>query len=172
MDNIAPQSKKGRKSLSRNLIKIDMTPMVDLGFLLITFFMFAANFSKSNVIDLSYPPEPPIVNNNVIDFKNQITFIIGENNRVFYYQSEVKDLDKNILKETTLEGNSISKIISSYKKAAPKKEHFTIIIKPTDDTSYKNFVDMLDNMAITKSDLYGIAEIKPIEKQVYEEKIK
>ena len=38
--------------------------------------------------------------------------------------------------------------------------------------NYKNFIDMLDNMAITKSDLYGIAEIKSIEKNVYQEKIK
>ena len=172
MEIIATQQKEGSKSLSKNLIKVDMTPMVDLGFLLITFFMFTSNFSKPHVMDLSYPPKAPIVNDNVIDFKNQITFIIGENNRVFYYQSEVQNLNKNTLHETSFEGNSISKVISSYKKAAPKKENFTIIIKPTEDTNYKNFVDMLDNMAITKSELYGIAEIKDVEKKVYEEKIK
>jgi hypothetical protein len=63
-------------------------------------------------------------------------------------------------------------LISNYKKAAPKPNYFTIIIRPTDDANYKNFVDMLDNMTITKSDKYRISDIKPIEKKIYEEKIK
>ncbi|MBC7555927.1 MAG: biopolymer transporter ExbD, partial [Chryseobacterium sp.] len=120
----------------------------------------------------SYPPKAPIVNHNMIDFRNQVTFIIGKDNRVFYYQSELKDLNTNILKEANFDGNNISKIIANYKKVAPKPEFFTIIIKLTDDANYKNFIDMLDNMAITKSDLYGIAEIKSTEKNVYQEKIK
>lgn len=172
MENIVEKEVKGKRSLSKKFIRVDMTPMVDLGFLLITFFMFTTNFSKPNVMDLSYPPKAPIVNNNVINYKNQVTFIIGKDNRVFYYQSELNDLNKSVLHETTFDGNNISKLIAQYKKAAPKPENFTIIIKPTDDANYKNFVDMLDNMALTKSDRYGIADIKPLEKKVYEEKIK
>lgn len=169
MENISAKDSNGKRSLSKKLIRVDMTPMVDLGFLLITFFMFTTNFSKPNVMDLSYPPENKIINNE-IDFRNQLTFIMGKDNRVFYYQSEAKDLNSDQLKETTFDGNKIAKLISKYKKVAPKPENFTLIIKPTDDATYKNFVDMLDNMAVTKSELYGIADIKPIEKTVYETK--
>lgn len=172
MENLNTPKSSGKKSLSSKLIRVDMTPMVDLGFLLITFFMFTTNFSKPNVMDLSYPPKAPILNNNVIDFRNQITFIMGKDNRVFYYQSELADLNSTNLKETSFDGTKISNIISDYKKNAPKKEFFTVIIKPTDDANYKNFVDLMDNMAITKSSKYGIAEIRPSEKKVYEEKIK
>ncbi|MGS0747740.1 ExbD/TolR family protein [Halpernia sp. GG3] len=172
MENITGKEVKGKRSLSNKLIRVDMTPMVDLGFLLITFFMFTTNFSKPNIMDLSYPPKPPAINNNVIDFKDQVTFIIGKDNRVFYYQSELKDLNTKILEETTFEGSKIEKIIYDYKKVAQKPDFFTIIIKPTDDANYKNFVDMLDNMAITKSDRYGLSDLKPLEKKVYEEKIK
>ena len=134
--------------------------------------MFTANFSKPNIMDLGYPPKPPTINNNVIDFRNQMTFIIGKDNRIFYYQSELKDLNPTILQETSFDGNQIPRLISNYKKAAPKPEYFTVIVKPTDEANYKNFVDMLDNMSITKNDRYGIADIKPFEKKVYEEKIK
>lgn len=160
MENLDSKKDSGVRSLRNKLIRVDMIPMVDLGFLLITFFMFTTNFSKPNVMDLSYPPKSPVVNKNVIDYQNQITFILGKNNRVFYYQSDANDLTSKIFKETSLDGNKIAKLISDKKKAAPKPEIFTVIIKPTDDANYKNFVDMLDNMAITKSELYGIAEIK------------
>lgn len=171
MENLDSKKDSGVRSLRNKLIRVDMTPMVDLGFLLITFFMFTTNFSKPNVMDLSYPPKSPVVNKNVIDYQNQITFILGKNNRVFYYQNDANDLTPKIFKETSLDGNKIAKLISDKKKAAPKPEIFTVIIKPTDDANYKNFVDMLDNMAITKSELYGIAEIKPIEKRVYEDAV-
>ena len=148
-----------------------MTPMVDLGFLLITFFMFTTNFSKPNVMDLSYPPKNP-GEPTQIDYKNQITFIIGKDNRVFYHQSPVTDLISENLKETNLDGLKISKIIAEAKKVAPKPQNFTIIIKPTDDANYKNFVDMLDNMTITNSEVYGISDIKPQEEKIYDEKVK
>jgi len=162
-----------KKSSRKKLIRVDMTPMVDLGFLLITFFMFTTNFSKPNVMDLGLPAkdqrEP--IDKPVIDFRNQLTFILGENNRIFYYQKELEALTKSDLKETTLQGMEISKLIDSYKKQAPKPENFTIIIKPTDEASYKNFVDILDNLAITKNERYGITDLKPIEKTVYKEAI-
>lgn len=172
MENLNEPKSTGKKSLSKKLIRVDMTPLVDLGFLLITFFMFTTNFSKPNVMDLGLPAKGPITETPVIDFRNQVTFIIGKDNRVFYYQSELGDLNSNILKETTFDGIKISNIISDYKKVAPKPQNFTVIIKPTDDVNYKNFVDMLDNMAITKSDRYGISDVKTLEKKVYEEKIK
>ena len=164
-------SESGNKVRShKKLIRVDMTPMVDLGFLLITFFMFTTNFSKPNVMDLGLPAKESEPTNE-IDIRNQITFILGENNRIFYYQKELKDLNSSDLKETTMAGMEISKLINSYKKVAPKPENFTVIIKPTDDANYKNFVDILDNLAITKSERYGISEIRPQELSSYEKAI-
>ena len=47
-----------------------------------------------------------------------------------------------------------------------------MIIKPTDDAVYKNFVDILDEMAITKNEQYGVTEIKDWEKAIYDNKVK
>ncbi|MGO4707952.1 ExbD/TolR family protein [Chryseobacterium sp. 2TAF14] len=175
MAEVITNEKQGGKSRQRKKrIGIDMTPMVDLGFLLITFFMFTTNFTKPNIMDLGLPakdenPHPPKYD---IDYRNQITFIIGENNRIFYHQSNEKDLTEAGLKETNYNGLNVSKIISEAYEKAPKKEIFTIIVKPTDDANYKNFVDMMDNISISKKDRYGISDIKPWEKKVYENLIK
>lgn len=171
MAEIIAQEKQGGSKQRKKMIRVDMTPMVDLGFLLITFFMFTTNFTKPNVMDLGLPAKGPNHADNVVDIRNQVTFILGKDNRVFYHQQSKEDLNKNNLKETDFNGLNITKIISGAYNNAPKKENFTIIIEPTDDANYKNFVDILDNIAISKKERYGVTDIKPWEKKVYEEVI-
>ncbi|MGH1519670.1 biopolymer transporter ExbD [Chryseobacterium sp. JK1] len=170
MAEVIAQEKQGGKQ-KKKMIRVDMTPMVDLGFLLITFFMFTTNFTKPNVMDLGLPAKShePLINENVIKDKNQVTFILGKDNRVFYHQSNSTDLNTSNLKETDFSGIKISKIISEAYKNAPNQENFTIIIKPTDEANYKNFVDMLDNIAIAKKERYGVTDIKPWETKIYKE---
>lgn len=171
MAEVIAQEKQGGKQ-KKKIIRVDMTPMVDLGFLLITFFMFTTNFTKPNVMDLGLPAKSPIPTTNVVDVKNQVTFILGKDNRVFYHQQDKQDLNTGNLKETDFSGVKISKIISEAYQNAPAKENFTIIIEPTDKANYKNFVDILDNIAISKKERYGVTDIKPWEKKVYEELVK
>ncbi|AYZ34210.1 biopolymer transporter ExbD [Chryseobacterium indologenes] len=171
MAEIIAQEKQGGRQ-KKKLIRIDMTPMVDLGFLLITFFMFTTNFTKPNVMDLGLPaknPDSKVINENVIKDKNQVTFILGKDNRIFYHQSNAKDLNTGNLNETDFSGIKVSKIISEAYQNAPNKEIFTIIIKPTDESNYKNFVDMLDDIAIAKKERYGVTDIKPWETKIYKE---
>ncbi|MDR6405785.1 MULTISPECIES: biopolymer transporter ExbD [Chryseobacterium] len=171
MAEVIAQEKQGGSKQRKKLIRVDMTPMVDLGFLLITFFMFTTNFTKPNVMDLRLPAKDPNPHpiDNVMRDKNQVTFILGKDNRVFYHQSNAEDLNSSNLKETDFSGIKISKIISEAHKNAPKPEIFTVIVKPTDEANYKNFVDILDNIAISKKERYGITDIKPWENKVYEE---
>ncbi|WP_175621770.1 ExbD/TolR family protein [Chryseobacterium schmidteae] len=173
MAEVVTQEKSGGKQ-NKKPIKIDMTPMVDLNFLLLMFFMFTSSFTKPNVMDLGLPAKDPnpIPTNYDIDYRNQITFIIGKDNRIFYHQSSKEDLTEAGLKETDYNGLNVSKIISNAYEKASKKEIFTIIVKPTDDANYKNFVDMMDNISISKKEQYGISDIKPWEKKVYENVIK
>lgn len=173
MAEVITQEKSGGKQ-NKKPIKIDMTPMVDLNFLLLMFFMFTSSFTKPNVMDLGLPAKDPnpIPTNYDIDYRNQITFIIGKDNRIFYHQSSKEELTEAGLKETDYNGLNVSKIISNAYEKAPKKEIFTIIVKPTDDANYKNFVDMMDNISISKKERYGISDIKPWEKKVYENVIK
>ena len=152
-----------------------MTPMVDLGFLLITFFMFTTTFSKPNVMDLGLPAKPketdvkppPIE----VKLENSITLLIGKDNRIFWHQQEQSSLTDANLNETSFDREGIRKIVQQAKARSIDKNIFTVIIKPTDDAVYKNFVDILDEMAITKSDRYGVTDVKPWELAIYEKKV-
>ncbi|KIA89875.1 ExbD/TolR family protein [Kaistella jeonii] len=166
---------KGGKVRSKKAVPhVDLTPMVDLAFLLITFFMLVTTFNKPNVMDLGLPAKPKDnvkPPNTEIDLSNSISLIIGKDNRIFYHQLDQAGLNDQTLQETTFDRNGITKVIEQAKANAKDQTKFTVIIKPTDDAVYKNFVDMLDQMAITKNEIYGITDIKPWEKLVYERKV-
>lgn len=167
--------KGGKVRSKKQSTRVDMTPMVDLGFLLITFFMFTTTFSKPNVMDLGLPakpkkdaPKPPPTE---IDLSNSISLIIGKDDRIFYHQLDQAGLNEQTLNETSYDREGITKVIEQAKRRAKDVTKFTVIIKPTDDAVYKNFVDILDEMAITQSEQYGVTEIKPWEQTVYEKKV-
>ncbi|MER0442579.1 biopolymer transporter ExbD [Emticicia sp. W12TSBA100-4] len=150
--------------------RVDMTPMVDLGFLLITFFVFTTTFSsnfmmKLNMPDNSNDPRPPI------KYQNTLTLILGKDNRIFYHQKGPKDLNTSLLSETAY-GTTLSKLILEKRNSAIEKDNFTVIIRPTDESVYKNTVDVLDEMKITNQPLYVLTDISPREVEVYQSKVK
>ena len=167
--------KGGKVRSKKQSTRVDMTPMVDLGFLLITFFMFTTTFSKPNVMDLGLPAKPkkdaPPPQRTEIDLSNSISLIIGKDNRIFYHQLDQAGLNDQTLQETTYDREGITKVIEQAKRNAKDVTKFTVIIKPTDDAVYKNFVDILDQMTITNSQQYGVTDIKPWEKAIYEKKV-
>jgi biopolymer transport protein ExbD len=172
---VKDNSGKGGKVRSKKQVPhVDLTPMVDLAFLLITFFMLVTTFNKPNVMDLGLPAKPKENQkppDTEIDLSNSISLIVGKDNRIFYHQLDQAGLNDQTLLETTFDREGITKVIEQAKAKAKDQTKFTVIIKPTDDAVYKNFVDMLDQMAITKNEIYGITDIKPWEKLVYERKV-
>jgi biopolymer transport protein ExbD len=78
--------KGGKKRAKKQSTRVDMTPMVDLAFLLLTFFVLTATFSKNKAMDITFPappegPPPPPT-------KNAVTFMLTKEDRVFYYVDE------------------------------------------------------------------------------------
>lgn len=172
---VKEDSGKGGKVRSKKQnTRVDMTPMVDLGFLLITFFMFTTTFSKPNVMDLGLPAKPKNEQKapeTEIKLSNSISIIIGKDNKLFYHQEDQAGLNDQTLVETTFDRDGIRKVIEQAKANAADKDKFTVIIKPTDDAVYKNFVDILDEMAVTKNERYGVTDIKPWELAIYKKKV-
>lgn len=172
---VKDQSGKGGKVRSKKQPPhVDLTPMVDLAFLLITFFMLVTTFNKPNVMDLGLPAKPKENQKSPdteIKLSNSISIIIGKDNKIFYHQQDQAGLNVSTLQETTFDREGIRKVIQQAKAQAEDETKFTVIIKPTDEALYKNFVDMLDEMAITKSEQYGITDIRSWEKAVYDQKV-
>ncbi|WP_298775234.1 biopolymer transporter ExbD [uncultured Empedobacter sp.] len=166
----------GKKVRSKkNSTAVDMAPLVDLGFLLITFFMFAATSIKPNVMNLNMPPKiEDKTKKDVqddINIKNSITILVAKDNKLFWYQQEAGKLNAGNLNETDYSAEGIRNVITTAASRASDKEKFTVIIKPMDDASYDNLVTVLDEMEITKSTRYGIVQITPEEQKVYDEKV-
>lgn len=88
-DGGAPK-KGGKKRAKRGMPHIDMTPMVDLAFLLLTFFVMTSTFSKPKVMSLVYPAKPKpedVIDKEKAKVNNAVTFLLTEN-RIFYYEGE------------------------------------------------------------------------------------
>ena len=113
-------------------------------------------------------PKPPPTE---IDLSNSISLIIGKDNRIFYHQLDQAGLNEQTLQETSFDREGITKVIEQAKARAKDQSKFTVIIKPTDGAVYKNFVDILDEMAITKNEIYGITDVKSWEQAVYDKKV-
>lgn len=148
--------------------RVDMTPMVDLGFLLITFFVFTTTFSSPMVLKLMMPdktdePGP------IIKYQNTLTLILGKDNRIFWHQKGPKDLNNDVLNETSY-GTTLSRLIIQKRDNAIEKKNFTVFIKPSDESNYKNTVDVLDEMIITNQGRYVLADISKKEVEVYQTK--
>jgi biopolymer transport protein ExbD len=55
------KGKRGKRKKGRRLgIRIDMTPLVDVAFLLLTFFMFTTSMSRPQTMEINLPPNKDI----------------------------------------------------------------------------------------------------------------
>jgi biopolymer transport protein ExbD len=160
--------KKGKKKPKKGSPKVDMTPMVDLGFLLITFFMLTTTMSKPQTMELNMPDKTDNSEQQPVKASQSMTVILGKNDKIYYFfgtPQEAKETDS--VQETDYSSNGIRKVILQKTrelgyddKGVPK---IVIVIKALDDAKYKNMVDILDEMAITSSKRYAIVDILPEE---------
>jgi biopolymer transport protein ExbD len=151
--------KKGRKKMST---RIDLTPMVDLGFLLVTFFMLTTTFSKPQTMEINLPVKDEVVDpkdvNTVAETKT-ITIIMGEDNKLFWYHGLASAPLEGPL-GTNYTADGIRKVL--LEKNATIKD-MVVLIKPTNGAIYKNVVDILDEMNISNIKRYALVEITPEE---------
>lgn len=154
-----PGVKKGKKLSTR----VDLTPMVDLGFLLITFFIFTTTMSQPTAMKLFLPKdtEKP-EDQNKIKASGALTLMLGKNDVVYYYEGELAP-DASNFKSTTFK--DVRTVIIDKKKATDPKD-FVVVIKPDKDATYKNTVDMLDEMLINDIKRYALVDIADVEYQL------
>ena len=148
-----PGVKKAKKASTR----VDLTPMVDLGFLLITFFIFTTTMSQPTSMNLAMPKDtdkPDEINK--VKESGSLTLMLGKGNVIYYYFGN----DPATMQTTGYK--DLRKIILDKKKSTPADDLF-IIIKPDKDASYKNAVDVLDEMSINDIGRYAMVDPTPDE---------
>jgi biopolymer transport protein ExbD len=147
--------KKGAKvRAKKQSTKVDMTPMVDLAFLLLTFFILTSTFNKSKTMEVTMPDkvekpeEQTKINENDI-----LNLVLADDDKIYWWigltpPAEVTNYSKD----------GVRKVVMEHNKANPK---LMVLIKPKDDSRYNNMVDILDEMEITQTKRYAIVDFTP-----------
>ena len=142
---------KGKKLSTR----VDLTPMVDLGFLLITFFIFTTSLSSPKAMKIALPADGT---GTKVYTKKALTIILIKNNKIKWYEGD----NPAEMQETDYSANGLRAIIQ--RKKLDVRTNFgdaaepAILIKPTKHASYKNIVDALDEMEISKISTYFLMD--------------
>ena len=191
-----PGVKKAKKLSTR----VDMTPMVDLGFLLITFFIFTTTMSSPTTMNLLMPKDSKDEDLIKAKASGALTIMLGKNNVIYYYEGELLPDGSNFL-TTTFKGirdiiikkktdvikahqhtDACAEIQQKAKVGKPdatppippdpnwqnacKDKDLVVVIKPDDDATYENTVNILDEMAITDVKRYAMVDLFPVEKEL------
>lgn len=148
--------------------RVDMTPMVDLGFLLITFFILATTLSKPKSMSLAVPDkQEKQTETEPLKASKVLTLFLGKDNTVWALDRIAADDDKAKaeLKKVSY-GPDLRTLIfqaqAVVNRENPKDDNgvsqFVCVIKPLKSSTYKNIVDVLDEMAVTKSKRYALVD--------------
>ena len=157
--NSAPESSGKKRRAKRVPLRIDLTAMVDLAFLLITFFMLTTSLAKPRVMpvvmpDRDAPPggEPE---------SRTLTLCLGKNNTILYYMGMAERPRE--APAVTGYGDGIKKALaeSLNKIPAGKEKSLIVIIKPAEHSNYANLVEVFDELNNQKVPAYAIAAISP-----------
>ena len=152
--------KEGKVRSKKTSTRIDMTPMVDLAFLLLTFFVMTTTLNKPQTMEITMPEKPkeedkqPLVNE-----KHVLTLILGANNKVYWYlgitdpKVELSDFSNDGIRKVLLQQNAQIK-------------EMVVLIKPSDESKYKNIVDILDEMNISNIARYALVDITPVDEEL------
>src|SRR5258705_10768405 len=151
----------------KQLLRIDMTPMVDLGFLLITFFVFTTTISTPKATDLFMPKDDLTIATSKLPKRLALTALLDNDNKVYYYHGDFNEALKTgeIFETNYSTYNGIGKIIRQKQKDidasgkfAEGRKGMMLLIKPTSKSVYKNVVDALDEAVINDVRKYAILE--------------
>lgn len=199
--------KGGKKRAKKQSTRIDMTPMVDLAFLLLTFFVLTATFSKPKSMELTFPAPPDNITEQP-PIKKGITLLLSKDNRIFYYEGEFKPADTDKGPKTTLaelnfsqddKGSLHKYLLDKNKEMQDKiraldakhknkqladttfkrmvrevkadKESYTYLIKTDDKATYKNVIDVIDELNVNVVGKYVMVDILKPEMDLVTEKV-
>jgi biopolymer transport protein ExbD len=183
-DSGSSKGKHGKVRAKKNSTHIDMTPMVDLAFLLLTFFMLTTTFGKPKTMEINMPVKDPI--NKPQEVNNAITMLLTGDDKAFWYYGELKSETK--LTPTNFSSDGIRKLLLDYNKFAVEqikdlraqaltnkmadttlkrleveikgnKRSLMVLVKTDDKAKYKNVIDMLDELNICMVGKYALVDL-------------
>ena len=150
--NTGEGGKGGKKRSKKMSTKVDMTPMVDLAFLLITFFMLTTTFSKKFSMQITMPDKTKDNKTQKIKKSQSVTVILGEGDKIYWYD----DPEQPQVNQTDYSPKGIRKVLLNKQKTI---DSLIVVVKPMTTSKYKNLVDVMDEINITKTPISAIVDI-------------
>lgn len=166
LDTSGGGGKKGGKVRSKKAsTRIDLTAMVDLAFLLITFFIMATTLAKPKAMDTYWPDKSKKEIQLPVPESRTMTVLLGNNHQLEWFVGApgatpptVDNFGKNGIRKTLIENNK--KIEATH---AGPDNYMILLIKASDKATYKDFVNIMDEISITQVKSYAVVAITPAE---------
>jgi biopolymer transport protein ExbD len=141
---------KGGKIRSKKAsTRIDLTAMVDLAFLLITFFIMTTTLAKPKAMDMAMPDKSKKDVQLPVPETRTMTVLLGSNDKIEWWigpagsPTHTDNFGKDGIRKTLVEQDK--KIQATH---AGKDNYMIVLVKPSDKSTYKDFVNMIDEMNI------------------------
>jgi biopolymer transport protein ExbD len=163
LDTSGGGGKKGGKVRSKKQsTRVDLTAMVDLAFLLVTFFMLTTTLNKPKAMDLAMPDKDDQNTQEPIAASRTMTVLLGSNNKLEWFIGEP---GKSAPEVIGYGKDDLRKVLTEQKQKVQQTtgKSLFVIVKPSEKSVYKNVVDMLDELHITDNMAFAIVDITPPE---------
>ena len=158
---------KKKKRFNKKSTRVDLTPMVDLGFLLLTFFVFTTALSTPMAMKLVMPYDKTPPGDKVCE-SCVLTVLLDKNNMIKYYEGTLENHPP--VKQTGFAPEQIRAVLMQKKtdveRIRGKADQFILVIKASDASNFKNFVDITDEVTICQIKKYYVDELNTADKDI------
>jgi biopolymer transport protein ExbD len=152
----AKRAKRGVRRSRKASTKVDLTPMVDVGFLLITFFVLTTTLQQPTAMKLTIPSNSN--DSSETASGKTISLILAANNTVYYYNGDSVDE----MHSTSYTPDGMRTVLMEKKKLVGARtgnaQETVVLVKPLEGASYGNVVNTLDELMITGITRYVLME--------------
>ena len=147
--------------------RVDLTAMVDLMFLLTTFFMLTTSLGSLNAADIAKPDKTDIDVVANYPESRTMTILLGKNNKSICYMGTIEKAKMKVISVANIQKEIIAneRLVAQTHQHDPSK-HMIVIIKPSKTARFQNFVDVIDEMKIANIKSYAIDDDHIAEKEM------
>lgn len=168
-DSFRARKRPGTVRVRKNSLRIDMTPMVDLGFLLISFFVMTAEMSKPSAMNLIMPKDHA-QNPNQLGESYALNILLGEKQHYYYFGSWEKAFSENRVQPVSLAGLRLvirerQQLLDDSIRYPEGRKGLMMLVKPSPVSSYNSLVDVLDEAIIHAVEKYAVIRMDAAENE-------
>lgn len=166
MAELAQASKAGGK---RAALRVDLTAMVDLAFLLVTFFMLTTTLSKPRAMDLAMPVNG--ADGGAVAESRTVTLCIGNHDQLYLYHG-LFDHPLETPQVLSLQGKQLRAALLTIRRQVLNQtgKSLIVLVKPGEHSKYGNLVNVIDEVNITQVPTYAVVKLEDKEAATLKDK--